>query len=43
MTYGVGAGVTFLGHLNTKVEYEFFDIDDVDDAYALWLTAAWRF
>ncbi|HKQ15691.1 MAG TPA: outer membrane beta-barrel protein [Steroidobacteraceae bacterium] len=43
VTYGVGAGVTFFEHLNTKIEYEFFDIDDVDDAYALWLTAAWRF
>ena len=43
LTYGVGAGVTFFGHLNTKVEYEFFDIDEVDDAYALWLTGVWRF
>ena len=43
VTYGVGAGVTFFGHLNTKIEYEFFDLDEVDDAYALWLTGAWRF
>lgn len=43
LTYGVGAGVTLFGHLNTKVEYEFFDIDEVDDAYALWLTGVWRF
>jgi opacity protein-like surface antigen len=43
VTYGVGAGVTFLGHLNTKIEYEYYDIDDIDDAYALWLTGAWRF
>ena len=42
-TYGVGAGVTFFGHLNTKVEYEYYDIDDVDSSYALWLTGAWRF
>jgi OmpA-OmpF porin, OOP family len=40
---GVGAGVTFFEHLNAKVEYEYFDIDEVDDAYALWLTGAWRF
>jgi OOP family OmpA-OmpF porin len=43
VTYGVGAGVTFFGHLNTKIEYELFDLDEVDDAYALWLTGAWRF
>jgi OOP family OmpA-OmpF porin len=43
LTYGVGAGVTLFQKLNAKVEYEFFDIDDVDDAYALWLTGAWRF
>jgi hypothetical protein len=43
VTYGVGAGVTFFGHLNTKVEYEYYDIDEVDSSYALWLTGAWRF
>lgn len=41
--YGVGAGVTFFEHLNAKVEYELMDIDEVDDAYVLWLTGAWRF
>ncbi|HEY4370089.1 MAG TPA: outer membrane beta-barrel protein [Steroidobacteraceae bacterium] len=41
--YGVGAGVTFFDHLNAKVEYELMDIDEVDDAYVLWLTGAWRF
>ena len=43
LTYGVGAGVTLFQKLNAKVEYEFFDIDEVDDAYALWLTGVWRF
>jgi len=43
LTYGVGAGITLFQKLNAKVEYEFFDIDEVDDAYALWLTGAWRF
>jgi hypothetical protein len=43
VTYGVGAGATFFGHLNAKIEYELFDLDEVDDAYALWLTGAWRF
>jgi OOP family OmpA-OmpF porin len=41
--YGVGAGVTFIEHVNVNVEYEVMDIDEVDDAYVLWLTAAWRF
>lgn len=41
--YGVGAGVTFIEHLNVNVEYEKMDIDEVDDAYVLWLTGAWRF
>ena len=41
--YGVGAGVTFIEHINVNVEYEKMDIDEVDDAYVLWLTAAWRF
>ena len=43
VTYGVGFGVTFFEHLNTKVEYEYFDIDEVDRSYTLWLTGAWRF
>jgi opacity protein-like surface antigen len=43
VTYGVGAGVTLFEHLNTKIEYEYFDVDDIDDAYALWLTGVWRF
>ncbi len=41
--YGIGAGATFFQHLNVKVEYELMDIDEVDDAYVLWLTGAWRF
>jgi opacity protein-like surface antigen len=43
LVYGVGAGVTFFQHLNVKVEYELMDIDEVDDAYVLWLTGGWRF
>lgn len=42
-TWAVGAGVTLVEHLNVRLEYEQFDIDDLDDANALWLTAAWRF
>lgn len=41
--YGVGAGVTFLEHINTKLEYEVMDIDDMEDPYTLWLSVAWRF
>lgn len=41
--YGVGVGATFLDHLNAKIEYEVMDIDDLDDPYTVWLTAAWRF
>ena len=43
LVYGVGAGVTFFQHLNAKIEYERMEIDEVDDAYVLWLTGAWRF
>jgi len=41
--YGVGAGVTFIDHINTKIEYERADIEHVDAAYTLWFTAEWRF
>jgi hypothetical protein len=41
--YGVVAGVTFIEHINVNVEYERMDIDEVDGAYVLWLTGAWRF
>jgi len=43
VVYGIGAGLTFIEHLNVKLEYELMDIDRLDDAYALWLTGAWRF
>lgn len=43
LVYGVGAGVTLIDHINAKVEYELLDVDELDDAYILWLTAAWRF
>jgi opacity protein-like surface antigen len=43
LVYGVGAGVTLFEQLNAKVEYELFDVDRLDDSYAFWLTAAWRF
>nr|WP_298726468.1 porin family protein [uncultured Steroidobacter sp.] len=42
-TYGVGVGVTVIDHINLKIEYERFDLKDLEDPYALWLTGAWRF
>ena len=41
--YGFGIGATFFEHLNARLEYEKIDSDAVDDADALWLSAAWRF
>ena len=41
--YGVGAGVTFIDHINVKLEYELMDLDNLEDAYTLWLSGAWRF
>jgi Outer membrane protein beta-barrel domain len=41
--YGFGVGATFFEHLNARLEYEKIDSDLVDDADALWLSAAWRF
>jgi len=43
LMYGVGVGVTFLEHLNARLEYERIDSDVIDDADALWLSASWRF
>lgn len=41
--YGVGVGITVFERLNAKLEYEEIDVDNVDEANALWLTGAWRF
>lgn len=43
LAYGVAAGVTFIDHINVNVEYEVFDIDELDDVYSVWLNVAWRF
>lgn len=42
LVWGAGVGGNF-GRLNVRFEYERFDFEGVDDADALWLTAAWRF
>jgi hypothetical protein len=35
-----GVGLTFLEHINAKPEYEVMDIDNLEDPYTFWLTAA---
>ncbi len=41
--YGVGAGVTFLEHINARLEYERYDVEKVDKSEVVWLTGEWRF
>jgi outer membrane immunogenic protein len=41
--YGGGIGANIGEKLNLRLEYEKFDLQGLDDADALWLTAAWRF
>jgi OOP family OmpA-OmpF porin len=41
--YGVGVGLTLIERLSLRLEYEVVDIDALDEADAIWLTAAWRF
>lgn len=43
VVYGAGIGITLLERLALRAEYEIVGIDEVDDAEAVWLTAAWRF
>jgi opacity protein-like surface antigen len=43
-TYGVGAGITVIDHLNFLLEYEYMDLQkNLKDPYTIWLSAAWRF
>jgi len=43
LVYGAGLGLVLFDHLNARLEYEIVDVSDVQDAYAIWLTGAWRF
>ena len=43
LVYGAGVGANIGERLNVRFEYERFDLQGVDDADSLWLTAAWRF
>lgn len=40
---GTGIGFTLFERLNLRAEYERVEIDELDDADAAWITAAWRF
>lgn len=43
LVYGAGIGANIGERLNLRFEYERFDLEGVDDADSLWLTAAWKF
>lgn len=43
LVYGAGVGANIGERLNIRFEYEKFDLQGVDDADSLWLTAAWKF
>ena len=43
LVYGAGIGANIGEKLNIRFEYEKFDLQGLDDADSLWLTAAWRF
>jgi opacity protein-like surface antigen len=42
-TWSAGLGLTVFDAFNVRLEYEMFDVQNVDDANALWLTGAFRF
>jgi hypothetical protein len=39
----VGVGLNFLDRFNVRFEYDKLELDGVDDANSLWLTAAVKF
>ena len=43
LVWGAGIGANLGEKVNLRFEYERFDLKGLDDADALWLTAAWRF
>ena len=43
LVWGGGIGANIGEKLNLRLEYERFDLKNLDDADAVWLTAAWRF
>jgi hypothetical protein len=43
IVYSAGIGFTFVERFNLQLEYELFEINELDDADAWWLNASWRF
>ena len=43
LVWGVGLGIDVLDRLNLRLEYEEIDIEQLDEADAVWLNAAWKF
>jgi hypothetical protein len=43
VVWGVGAGIDVAERLNLRLEYEEIDIEELDEADALWLNVAWKF
>jgi len=43
LVWGAGLGANIGEKFNVRFEYERFDLEGLDDADSLWLTAAWRF
>lgn len=43
LVWSVGLGIDVLDRLNLRLEYEEIDIEQLDEADAVWLNAAWKF
>jgi len=43
LVWSAGIGIDLFDRLNLRLEYEEIDIEQLDEADALWLTAAWKF
>jgi hypothetical protein len=43
LVYSAGIGIDVLDKLNLRLEYEEIDIEELDEADALWLNVAWKF
>ena len=41
--YSAGIGLTLFQRLNLQLEYEVIDIEELDEAEAVWLNFSWRF
>ena len=43
MLWSAGIGLDILDRANLRLEYEEIDIEQLDEAKALWLNFAWKF